>query len=150
MLDNKPISIILIVLYCFLLGLFFISLAINIMLSGGESPNWLPIGASFIMATLLIAVGVGILCSNQLCWKILFFCLLICMASVASFLFIGVISLFLSTDIIRICFQSVQSSIAWWSLLYFFLSEIIVLYYLTRRETVACFGEMTGELVTPF
>ena len=156
MITAKPISIILVSCYCFLLGLFSLSLEYGLIfnnraaLSNSHGELILAVIASLGFSTFLVVVGLGFLNLNQLCWNILFFGLMICVSIIASLILVCLILLLVYIDIIYSFFHAFQiSPITWFSFLCFFLSEIIVLYYLTRSEVRDCFGDM-GNLVKPF
>jgi hypothetical protein len=156
MSELRPTPIILMAFFCFLFGLFFFSLTANTifgtngLLTSDNAMLWFPVGASSILGIALIAVGVGILYYSQWCWKILFFCLMIAISTIASLILIALFLLLVDISLFyKVCQGIHISPMAWFSFLTFFLSGIIVLYYLTRREVVSYFGDM-GELVTPF
>jgi hypothetical protein len=142
--------------YCFFLGcclLYFAANAIlgsNGVLSNNDPALWFPVISFTILAGGAFAVGAGIINLKQLCWKILFFALAICVSSMAALIIAFVIFLLIDVKFLAPYFSSIQTnSVAWLSALAFFLSEIIVLYYLTREEVVSSFGGM-GEIVSPF
>jgi len=146
-----PISV-----YCFFLG--FVPLALdaitmikyNVNLFNADFGMWLAIIASVIFAACLAAVGVGFHHLNALCWKILFFCLAICVSSVAALLLIFSVSLLLGVNPFSSFFQvgDVPSSV-WFGFFVFFISEIMILYFLTRSEVTSSF-EMLDERLSPF
>jgi len=156
MSEVRSTSIIPISVYCFLLSFFFLSVAADsifsniTVLSSADLGLWLPVGASLIFACGLTYVGIGIINVDQLCWKILFFCLAICVACIASLIIAFVIFFFLNAKFIYSFVQTSHiSPVTWFCSLSFFLSEIIVLYYLASNDVVSCFGEM-GDMLTPF
>ena len=156
MAEVKSTTIVPIVFYCILLAVYFLFLAINTVInnktgvSNSDVVLWLSVVAEIIFAGGLICVGIGILYLNQLCWKILFFSLAICVSSVSSLIFVFLISLFIDVKFLDPYVEIIKtSSSTWLSCMGVFLSEIIVLYYLSSKEVVACFGEM-GPLISPF
>ncbi|MBF0489893.1 MAG: hypothetical protein HQL15_04665 [Candidatus Omnitrophica bacterium] len=154
--QEKPTSVILIACYCFLLAAFCLSLAINSILNNLSVFDsgvlvYLPIVSFFIMMLAIAAVGVGILFLNSWCWKILFFALAISMSSVATMLLVSLFLIFCPLDIIGSCLNILSiTPIKLISFLFFFLSEIIVLYYLTRIEVLEHFYGLQDEWVKPF
>ncbi len=154
-MEFRPIPIILISFYCFLLTLFFFSSTANALLgdtsnSGAEMMVWIPVTAYIIFAAAFATVGIGILYYNQLCWKILFFSSMVGVSTIASFILVAVAILFIDLKLFTGIYNTLHfNAVTWFSFLAFFLSGIIVLYYLTRREILSYFGEM-GDLVTPF
>ncbi|MBF0505160.1 MAG: hypothetical protein HQL14_08705 [Candidatus Omnitrophica bacterium] len=154
--STRSTTIVPIAFYCFLLGVFCFSGAVNIILSnnlissGADLGWWLPVGALLIFTAGLAVIGIGILSLNKLCWKILFFSLAICISMIGALVFVILIFLLLGSCFSCSYFQPSQiSSVTWFSFLSFFLSEIIVLYYLAGYEVVSCFGGM-GELTSTF
>ena len=156
MTQVKSTVIVPLAFYCFVLGFLSFSMAVNsICNSIITAPNpsfalWIPVIAAFILACGIFAVGVGILYLRQVCWRILFFGLAICVACVTSALIVYLFLLMLNASVIAQIFQSVQiTAVTMFSFFAFFLSEIIVLYYLTRAEVIECFGG-TGFMTSPF
>ena len=99
---------------------------------------------------MLIAVGIGILYLNQWCWKILFFFLIISMATVASLIFDVAIIVLMNVKILYMLVKLIPGiSFSLFAFSAFFVSEIVVLYYLTRQEVRGYLGEM-GETLSPF
>jgi hypothetical protein len=150
--DVKSTNIVPIGLYCILLGLYFISTALNMVLNdskimaSADLMVWLPVAAGIVIGGGLIAVAVGVLNLDRLCWRILFFCLVINIASISSGIIADVVFLMFGVDFLRSFHVPILSQI---SFLAVFLSEIIVLYYLTRYDVVSAFGDM-GPLLSPF
>jgi len=149
----RPTRIILISFYCFLVGLFLLSLTMNAIF-GDEGITdivlWLPVGAGIILAAVLIAVGIGVLYYLQICWKILFFFLMIYISNVVSLILVFLILLCIDINLIYKYSKFLTiNAMTWFSFLASFLSGIIVLYYLTRKEIVSYFGG-TGPLIEPF
>jgi len=152
MVELRPVPIILIAFYCFLLGLFFFSVTANTIFSNNAPSGfmWLPVATYIIFASVFIGVGIGILYYNQLCWKVIFFFLMIFISTVASLILVAVIFLWLDQELFFKYYQDMHiSPVAWFSFLAIFLSGIIVLYYLTHKEVVSCFGKM-DEIAEPF
>jgi len=156
MFEFRSTPIMLISFYCFFFGLFLFSMTVNAIignngaLSNPDPVLWLPVAAYFILACLLIAVGIGILYLNQLCWKMLFFFLMISISTVASFFLVALLLLVADMHLFYKIYQGINIGLpAWFSFTGFFLSGIIVLYYLTHRKVVSHFGGM-DDLVTPF
>ena len=142
--------------YCFVLSVYFLSLAVNFILdntsvlSCNDLVMLLPVIASAVFAVGFVIVGIGILHVNQLSWKMLFFSLAICVSSMASLIIVFLIFLMIDVKFLDPYFQTIQTTSAgWFAFLAVFLSQIIVLYYLTRDDVVAYFGG-TGELLSPF
>ena len=76
---------------------------------------------------------------------------MISVSSLGSLIFAGLIIYFSGFEIAYVFIDFIRfSPLAWNSLLCFFFSEIIVLYYLNRYEITHCFGEMGGGLAKPF
>jgi len=149
-------SIIPLAFYCFCLGFYFFVLGLNTILGSTVDLTktdlmfWLPVGASAILGSALFYVGRGILKLQLLSWKILFFTLAMSVSSIASLIFAFLIFLLLGENIIYVYFHVIQIPlVSLYSFLGVFLSEIIVLYYLTRGDVVASFGDM-GDLISPF
>ena len=153
MIELRPVRIILISFYCFLVGLFLFSVTANTIFSSNpafDPISCLPIGAAIILAFALFFTGVGILYYNQLCWKILFFLLIIFISNVVSFAFVFLISLCFNLRSLYSYYKDVHiAAVTWVSFLAIFIFGIIVLYHLTRKEVVNHFGEME-ELIEPF
>ena len=156
MAEVKSTTIVPIACYCFVLAVYFLSVALNevfgkhAILSSNDVMAWTPVITSTLFAVGLAIVGIGILQVNNLCWKILFFSLAICVSSVTSLIIAFLIFLFLGTNIVYAFVQANQiPPVEWFSFLAVFLSEIIVFYFLTREEVVANFGGM-GDLISPF
>ena len=156
MAEVKSTTIVPIAFYCFCLGLYFLSLAANTVFGKGVNLEtadmlfWSPVIACCIFGLGMFYVGGGILNVQLLCWKILFFCLTICVSSIASTILALIILIIIGAGFIFPYLQALQISSPWWfSFLAVFLSQIIVLYYLTSGEVVASFGDM-GDLISPF
>lgn len=156
MVELRPIPIVLISFYCFLLGLSFFSLTANTIFSNNEyllDPDlamWSPVIFLILLATLLIIVGTGILYFNQWCWKILFFYLIICIATIASFILIYVNLLWINPNLVYQIQKIIQiTPVIWFSFVFFLLTGVLVLYFLTDKEVVSHFGDM-GDLLDPF
>ena len=156
MSELRPTPIILISFYCFLLGLFFFSQTANAVFGDNGIANsndpllWFPVAAYLIFAAVAVTVGIGILYYNQLCWKVLFFGLMILVSSVASLILVAVISICMAPDLFyKYCKDIHISPVTWFAFLSFFLSGIIVFYYLTRERIISYFGNM-GPLIEPF
>jgi hypothetical protein len=152
MVELRPVPIILIAFYCFLLGLFFFSVTANTIFSNNAPSGfmWLPVATYIIFASVFVAVGIGILYYHQLSWKVIFFFLMIFISTVASLILVAVIFLWLDQAFFFKYYQDMHiTPVAWFSFLAIFLSGIIVLYYLTHREVVSCFGKM-DEMTEPF
>ena len=152
----KSVNIVPIGVYCFLLGLFFLVAGINTLVSN-KAPSsgidfnvWLPVIACVIFAVSFVIVGIGILKEDYMSWRVLFFCLATCVSSIASGILACLFFLVLDTGFVNTIMQTNHiTSVEIFSFLAFFLSEIIVLYYLTRNDIVSRFGGM-DELVSPF
>lgn len=152
----KSTTIVPLAFYCFVIAGYFLYLTTcalfssNSIFSSSDFTLWVP-GLSFaFFGCGLIAVGIGLLREKQIYWRILFFSLAISISSIASLLIAFIIILLLDPKFLDPYFQLMQTTTtAWFTFLSFFLSEIIVLYYLTREEVVASFGGM-GELISPF
>ena len=87
----RPTCIILISFYCFLVGLFLLSMSVNAIFSDNGITDfimWLPVGAGLALTAILISTGVGILYYIRLCWKILFFFLMVYVTNVAALIFV--------------------------------------------------------------
>ena len=156
MADIRSTVIVPISVYCFVLAGYFFSLAVNVLLSnkaGLSSTNfclWGIVLALIILTGSMIAVGRGILHLNRACWKTLFFSLAISVSSLSSFVIILIVFSFIDVKVFASVYQTIQhASVSWFAFLGFFLSETIVLYYLTKNEVVSCFGEI-GPLISPF
>lgn len=156
MSEVKSTVIVPISFYCFLLSLATISMAItSIMNSDLLSPNtrlslWLPVISAFIIAISMFVVGVGILYTKRLYWRILFFSLGISVACITSALVVYLVFLVLNAQVVNQYCQALNITIVtWFTLFSFFLSQIIVLYYLSREEVIACFGGV-GIARSPF
>ena len=156
MSDVRSSSITPIAVYCVALGFLPFSLAVNIIinnmspLSAGDGALWVSVIAAFVFSFCLFAVGIGIYYLNQMSWKILFFSLMISVACAASFLMVYSFSLWLGVNLFSNIFFNIQfSGTNWFCFLTIFLSEIMILYYLTRQEVVVCYGEL-GERISPF
>jgi hypothetical protein len=153
MIELRPIPIILISFFCFLVGLFLFSVTANAIFSNSgisDFFSWLPVVAAIVLAFVLVSVGIGILYYNQLCWKILFFLLIIYIANFVSFVLVLVTFLCLDTTLFYKFYQDIHiASVTWFSFCSIFLFGVIALYYLTRDEIVMFFGEM-GGLIEPF
>ena len=154
--EVKSTTIIPIGFYCFVLGLYFSSLGFNTILdnkagfASSDPGFWINVGALFILAAGIVAVGFGFIKVKQVCWKILFFGLSISVSCIAAFVIAFLIFIMIDAKFLAPIFSSVQiSSVQWFCFLSFFLSEIIVLYYLCREEVLVSFGDM-GDLVSPF
>jgi len=124
-----------IALYCFFLALVPLSVEANLIFScktafsGSDLGLWIPVGPAVILAAILIAVGIGFLNLNPLCWKILFFGLAICVSCIASILLVYLFALGMNINLFYSFFNINDiSSSTWFSFLFFFLSEIIILY----------------------
>jgi hypothetical protein len=153
MIELRPTRIILISFYCFLVGLFLFSLTANTIFGNKgtfDSFLWLPVAAAIVLAFISVAVGIGILYYNQLCWKILFFFLIIFIANVLSIILVALISLCFNISLLYIYSQDIHiTPVMWFSFSTIFLFGLVVLYHLTRKEIIGYFGEM-GELIDPF
>jgi hypothetical protein len=156
MQEAQSMSIVPIAFYCFGLGIYFLSLAINLIfgntvgLSITDVSLWLMVMAFIVLMGGLVAIGIGILHLKPLSWKILLFSLLICITSIAAFLAAYVVLLLTNLNGFFPFFQMIPKiSGGWIAFLSFFLSEIIILYYLGSHEVVSCFGDM-GPLISPF
>jgi len=156
MIELRPTRIILISFYCFLLGLYFFSLTANTIFgNNGISSStdifaWQPVIAFIIFAFSLIAVGIGLLYYNQLCWKMLFFFLMIGISTVVSLILVGLIFVIVNTSLFCAFYQSLHiTSGDWISFFFFFVLGIFVLYHHTRSEIMNLFGDM-GDLISPF
>ena len=154
--EVKSTTIVPISMYCYVLGGYFLSLAINTIyryntgLPGTDFGLWLPVASFTGIACLLFAVGIGFLNLKLLCWKVLFFFLAISVSSMATLILVFLTFLLMEIKLLVPYFQSIQTTTAgWFSYLSVFLSEIVVLYYLCSREVVSCFGRI-GPLISPF
>ena len=106
--------------------------------------------APIAFAAGLILIGVGILNFNQLSWKMLFFSLIVFIVNVAAVILIALFCLLVYPNVFYKFYQGIPvNPVTWFSFLSIFLSGIIVLYYLTRREVVHYFGHMKN-LLDPF
>ena len=119
MIELRPVRIILISFYCFLVGLFLFSVTANII-SGNNGVFdlvlWFPVAAAIILAFVLAGVGIGILYYNQLCWKILFFFLIIFISNIISFIFVFLMFLCLNLVPFYKYYQGIHiSSVTWFS-----------------------------------
>jgi hypothetical protein len=156
MAEVTSTTIVPIAFYCFFLGVYFLSLAVNailnnnVILSSNNFLAWLPVLALTIFAGGLVIVGLGILQRHNLSWKVLFFCLAIKISCIASLIIAFLIFLALGVNFLNsvVQFHSINP-VTWFSFLGVFLSEIIVLYYLSQDEVVSNFGGM-GDLISPF
>ena len=152
----KASNIIPIGVYCFLLGTYFLSYGGSILwgnhaaFSGPDLDVWLPVSACTIFAMGMFVVGMGIIKENHLSWKVLFFSLATCVSSIASLILAFLFFILADSSFVNSFFQTNQiTSLKLISFLCFFLSEIIVLYYMTRPEVVSRYGGM-NDLVSPF
>lgn len=146
MSEVKSTIIVPIAFYCFFLGVYFLSLAVNAILgnkAGLASTDfglWLIVLIFIILMAGIVAVGLGILYLNQSCWKILFFFLVSCVSCIASYIVVFLIFLLIDVRILTPCYQIIQhASGGWFAFLSFFISEIIILYYLANNEVVSSF-----------
>ncbi len=102
------------------------------------------------LAAGVVNVGLGILKLKPVYWKILFFSLAICVSSIASFAIVFLVFSMIDINVLLPYYQDIQkASGGWFAFLAFFLSEIIILYYLISSDVVSCFGDM-GPLISPF
>ena len=152
----KSTTIVPIAFYCFLLGFCLLYFAVNTVMSSNSilSSNnfvfWLPAAALAIFGCGFLFVGAGILHWDPLSWRILFFTLAITVSCMTSLIVAFIIFLFIDIKFLDPYFQAIQTtSLTWFIFLSLFLSEIVVLYYLSRDEVASCFGGMP-ELVAPF
>lgn len=156
MASLKFTTIIPIATYCFILAAYFLFLSYVIIVANRvvlfgrhDLLAWLPVAACGIFACGLVGVGLGLLRGKNLCWKILFFLLSICISSVASLILIILGFWVFGKDLIGpYILSNPLSSAVWFSFVGAFSSEIVVLYYLTQPEMIAAFGGL-GEL-NPF
>ena len=147
MLD-KPLSVIVISLYCFFSGLFFMFLASEglyhhmSVFSTKDFGLWLTVVAPVFFMILSVILGIGILRLSNACWSILFYTLL---TSISTFFSMVVASFFLTfiSKFLSFHFFSIFNVpfINWKVCLIYFSSQTIVLYFLTREEIRAYFGE---------
>ena len=153
MMELRPVRIILISLYCFLVGLFFLSVTVNVIFGNNGITDigmWMPVGVGLLSATILIASGIGILYYNRFFWRTLFFFLIICIATVVSLVLVVLAFILLDISLFYKIYQNINIAPTMWiPFLMIFTSGIIVLYYLTRQEIIFFFGDM-GELIEPF
>ena len=155
-MNRSSASIVLVGLYCFTLALFFMFFVINGFVkynfvgSLADFKVGLTIIGPLIPTIIFIALGMGILRLNQWCWKALFFILAICISTFSSLIVVALILLVLSISITYSFFETFHvTSVMWLSFLFLFLSQIIILYYLTRQKVMSCFGPM-NVLADPF
>lgn len=149
----RPVRIVVLAFYCFFLALFFLSATANTVFGNNSvlsNTDVLVASAYIALALLSVSVGIGFLYYNQVCWKILFFSLIICISTMASLVFDALILLCFNTKLFYKYYQDIQLTPAmWFSFLFIFISGTTVLYFLTREETLVHFGEM-GHLIEPF
>jgi hypothetical protein len=151
----RPVRIVVLAFYCFFLALFFLSATANTLFGNNNAVSasdtaWLAATVYISLAVLSVIVGIGILYYSQLCWKILFFSLIITITTMASLVFDGLILFFWNIKVFYQYYQDIQLTGAmWYSFVFIFTSGTIVLYFLTREETLVHFGEM-GHLIEPF
>jgi hypothetical protein len=134
--------------YCFILGVYFLSLATNAIAcdkSGVFSTDlglWVTVLALLILTGGVVAVGIGILYLKQFCWKVLFFGLTTSVSLIASLIVIFLFLLFANPVVFAIYYHIIQNCPGgWFAFISFFLSEIIILYYLASQEVISYFGE---------
>jgi hypothetical protein len=153
MIELRPTRIILISFYCFLVGLFLFSVTANTIFSKNGVIDivwWLSVAGAIILAFALVAIGIGILYYNQLSWKFLFFFLIIFISNVLSVILVVLFSLCFNISLFYKYYQGIHvTPVTWFSFFSIFLFGIVVLYYLTNKETVTYFGDM-GDLIEPF
>lgn len=156
MFEEKPVKIVLIAFYCLFLGLFALYLVTgavfsnNRILSGDPWVWLLPLGLTLILTIFLVAVGIGVVYFNQLCWKILYFSLVISISFFISLFFIVLVLMFLDFKFHTHFFHAtLDTSNIFFSYLCFVLWEVFALYSLTTSEVMSHFEEMSG-LIEPF
>ena len=156
MADVKSTTIVPISFYCFVLAVYLLSLGLGVILSskGGVNSNdinvWMAVVVFMALAAGVVNVGLGILKLKPVYWKILFFSLAICVSSIASFAIVFLVFSMIDINVLLPYYQDIQkASGGWFAFLAFFLSEIIILYYLISSDVVSCFGDM-GPLISPF
>ena len=155
MFDMRSTIIVSVSIYCDVMAAYFLCLAGTAIFGVREGLTstafglWLIAGSLIILAAGLIAIGIGILNFNQLCWRLLFFSLAMSVSSMASFILAFLFFLWTGISVRIPYFQSIQTnSSGWFYFLAFFLSEIIVLYFLSKEEVVSCF-DISGRWVLP-
>jgi len=156
MTDVKSTTIVPIAFFCLLLGVAPLIVAMNLILSNqvalfnADSARWVTVSGLVILGAALISLAVGFYQLNDLCWKALFYFLSISVSSTAAIVLIFVVCFFLDLNILSPFINiNVISPGSWFSFLFFFLSEIIILYYLTCAEVTSNFTGI-NDRISPF
>ena len=156
MADERSTTIAPIAFFCFLLGALPLSLALSIIfshqtaLSNGDIGWWANVLGLIILGAGLLVVAIGFYNLNEVCWKTLFYFLSITVSSLTALVLIFVICFILNLNILSpfININNISSG-TWFSFLLFFLSEIIILYYLTCAEVTSNFKGV-NDRISPF
>ncbi len=153
MIELRPVRIILVSFYCFLVGLYLFSLTANTVFNNAWTDDLvsrLPVMAAIILAFVMVALGIGILYYSQICWKALFFLVIIFIANVVSFAVVIAAFWFLHLQSLYGFYHNIHvNSLSKFLFCVIFAFSILVLYQLTRKEMVAYFGDL-GDLAEPF
>ncbi len=149
-------TIIPIAFYSFILGIYIVFSVISVVINNPASifsqdfSKWLPWASLAIFGVGFIWVSVGFVNLSKLCWKILFFSLVICILGSSLIIILFLLLLLFNASFIFSYFQANQITPGvWLPFLFAFLSGIIVLYYLVHKDVVSSFGGM-DQLLPPF
>ena len=147
MLD-KPLSVIVIALYCFLSALFFMSLATEglyhhmSVFSTTDFGLWLTVVGPIVCMVTAVILGIGVLQLNKRCWMALFYVLLTCVSTFSSMFVASLLLVFVSHFLTFQFFSIFNMPFIDWKLcLFYFSSQAVILYYLTHQDTRGYFGE---------
>lgn len=155
MSDVKSDTIVPIAIYCYVLGGYFLFLAVTVLFGHREGLTNTPLGFWLILAGFIIfacwavVIGKGLLDLSQWSWKALFFSLVICVSSIGPFYITMMAIFYINTKHRVFYYNSIHAHlVGWLCFTGFFLSEIVVLYYLCKEEVIASFGNL-DELIKP-
>ncbi len=145
---DRPTSVVLIAIYCFLLGLFFMFLAFlgieqnKYTLPLATIKPWLTVMAPLALMAASLGLGIGILRYSNRCWRTLFFILLFLIGTMTSIIMVLAMLFLLSTALSYSFLEIFNTCSAYWfPFIFSFLSQIIVAYYLAREDVRSYFRE---------
>ncbi len=145
---DRPTSVLLIAIYCFLFSVFFMFLGFlgieqnHYTVPLAEFKTWLTIIAPLALMAASLALGIGILRYSNRCWRTLFFLLLFLIGTMTSIIMVIAMLLLLS-NALSCSFLEIFNACStyWFPFIFSFLSQIIVLYYLAREDVRSYFQE---------